>query len=60
MVELTMFKVGDKVKNRFNDNKTGTVLGYDGCLLMVEIAGRSYEFYAVNFNWCVPSDWILA
>lgn len=61
-----MFKIGDKVKNRFRQNNDfqctqfGTVVGYDGCLLLVKIENRSYEGLKTNYSYCVESDWIPA
>jgi hypothetical protein len=61
-----MFNIGDRVKNRFRQDQNfkftqfGIVVGFEGNLMKVEIEGRDYDGYLVNFNWCVPSDWILA
>lgn len=61
-----MFNIGDRVKNRFKQDQNhrftqfGTVVGFEGNLMKVEIEGQDYDSYLWNFNWCVPSDWILA
>jgi len=62
---MKKFKQGDKIKNRFrqdsNFNYTtfGTVVGYEGNLLLVKIANRCYKGLNTDYSHCVPEDWIL-
>lgn len=59
------FKKGDRVKNRFRQDQDfkyttfGTVVGYDGNLLLVKIDNRCYKGLNTNYNHCVPEDWTL-
>ena len=62
---MSKFKVGERVKNRFRQDQDfkyttfGTVVGNDGCLVLIKIDGRCYKGLLTEYNHCVPEDWSL-